>query len=248
MRHWTWRAWVCCAAGAALTVGLFVCYVAGRTLLLAAGTVLACVAASSAIATVLGARSARRSYQRSLHDLATHVAALRANPSPNLRVSPDPEVELLYAHLEALAGCYRQALGDLVRANEELDGVHSLLGRADAEKGQSHSFIQRGAPVIGRSRDQMVARLTPNLYWIAATPALQRYLGQSNALLNARSFLESVNESDVPSHMEAFHEALESGEGHNIVFRVPSSGKGDRTLELRGPVPLSGRSGSERHV
>src|SRR5437762_1883765 len=182
MRHWTRRAWICCAAGTALTVGLFVCFVAGRTLLLAAGTVLACVAASSAIAAVLAARWARRSYQRSLHDLATHITALRANPSPNLRVSPDPEVEPLYAHLEALAGCYRQALGDLVRANEELDGVHSLLGRADAEKGQSHSFIQRGAPVIGRSRDQMVARLTPTPYWMPATPARQPFPGRRNAL------------------------------------------------------------------
>src|SRR5207237_10823369 len=47
-----------------------------------------------------------------------------------------------------------------------------------------------------------------------------------------RSFLEFVHEQDVPALMQAFHEALESGEGHNIVFRVSARPGDERHLQM----------------
>src|SRR5438105_12121665 len=129
MRQWTRRAWICCTTATVLSIGLFVAYLMVRTPVLAGATVLTSLSGCIALSAVVGAWLARQHYRRVLRDLGAHVAALRANPSPHLHVAPDAELGLLYAQLEALAGCYRQALGDLVRVHEQLDSVQSLLGR-----------------------------------------------------------------------------------------------------------------------
>jgi PAS domain S-box-containing protein len=172
-----------------------------------------------------------RSHRRTLRDLARHVASLCDNPAP---CSPDmrkatpalaEELQLLYANLNALAACYRQALADHVAQNEALEGLRLLVGRVDAEKNRGASVIPRGS---GFSRN-MVARLTPNLHWMTATPALQQFLGCSLADLNARRFTDLVHPHDAPALARPFQEALETGEAHNITFRVLY-----RSSEVRG--------------
>src|SRR5690349_21502635 len=64
----------------------------------------------------------------------------------------------------------------------------------------------------------MVARLTANFHWMAATAALQQFLGYTSTQLNGHSFLEIVHADDVADLNRVLQEALETGEGHNIVF------------------------------
>ena len=76
----------------------------------------------------------------------------------------------------------------------------------------------------------MVARLAPNLHWIAATPPLLAFLGTTTTHLVARSFLDLVHEDDRTNLHRALQEAVKDGEGHNIVFRV-------LIAEQPGPLP-----------
>ena len=133
----------------------------------------------------------------------------------------------LYEQLDVLGKCYRQALGDLVAQKNTLEalqhdqkladsGVHSLEGRADFEQGHSVFRLRRWDT---NSRN-MVARLTPNIHWMAATAALQQYLGYNYGELNGRSFFEMVHRQDVPELNRVLQEALDTGEGHNITFRM----------------------------
>ena len=83
---------------------------------------------------------------------------------------------------------------------------HSL-GRAMPRKGGSHaSFSRGGTSSMGSPRDSMVAGLTPNLYWIAATLALQQSLGRANRpTCTARSFLDlRSHDRTSPPSPEAF--------------------------------------------
>src|SRR5262249_15130280 len=67
---------------------------------------------------------------------------------------------------------------------------------------------------------RLIARLTPNLHWIAATAALQRFLGRQLNELIAHSFLECVHPEDALALGRPFQEALREGEGHDITFRL----------------------------
>src|SRR5204862_208489 len=151
-----------------------------------------------------------RHYRRRLHDLGQQVAFFRSNPSTQTFSSPDFRQELgpLVEPLEALCASYRQVLADRVAQGEALESLRSLLGRVDAERTSHRTIVQR---VSGSSRN-MVARLTPNLRWMAATPALSQLLGVSFNDLTGRAFPEVVHPEDHPGLRRAFQEALQTGE------------------------------------
>ena len=180
------------------------------------------LAGSTALTVVLTCRRRRRI----LRELAGRVADFRAAPSgaplaERLRpeaVGDDPAWGPVLGGVEVLADAYRQALAELVRTQEALEKFRSFAGLADAEKGDSHSFV-KGQSAFFRST-RLIARLAPNLHWTSATAALQRFLGRPLAELNARSFLECVHAEDAPALDRPFQEALREGEGHDVSFRV----------------------------
>jgi len=95
------------------------------------------------------------------------------------------------------------------------------LGKADSEAGASHSLIHRRVgDTTGTSARDMIARLTPQLSWLAATSTLQKWLGCTILELNGRSFLEIVHPDDVPALRVALDKALRTGEGHDIHCRI----------------------------
>src|SRR5205807_1355169 len=139
----------------------------------------------------------RKQSRKDLRDLSKYVVSLREDPALHKIQSLSPEWGPLYQQLDMLGKCYRQALGDFVTQKQALEdlqyeqkqadsALQSLEGRADAEPGHGVFRIRRWDT---NSRN-MVARLTPNLHWMAATVALQQYLGQSYSRLNGRPFLE----------------------------------------------------------
>src|SRR5205823_3921225 len=62
----------------------------------------------------------------------------------------------------------------------------------------------------------------PNLHWMAATAALQQFLGYPHGELNGRPLSDIVHPDDVADLNRILQEALDTGEGHNIVFRLLS--------------------------
>ncbi len=85
----------------------------------------------------------------------------------------------------------------------------------------------------------MIARLAPNLHWIAATTPLQHFIGKPIVDLVARSFLDVVHPEDAPALQASLQESLKDGEGHDITFRVLTPGKPGRKRSLRGDSGLS---------
>ena len=85
----------------------------------------------------------------------------------------------------------------LVRTQEALERFRSFASLADAEKGESHSCPgqQRLLPLDTADRPPGAE---PALD-VAATAALQRFLGRPLTELNARSFLECVHADDAPA-------------------------------------------------
>jgi PAS domain S-box-containing protein len=161
-----------------------------------------------------------RSQQRLLRLLEQHAQALCANPNSRL-VQTLPQTRVLRIHagpllrqMEALARVYHNALGEVVKATEQLERIRDL-GLADPGGGPLAARNLQGS-----SRRRMVARLAPNLHWIAATATLQRFVGRSIHELTARSFLDHVHPEDAVLLSHTLQEALKDGEGHNITFRV----------------------------
>jgi PAS domain S-box-containing protein len=191
------------------------------------------VGAAGALVAALSTTFARRYYQHAFAKLAGHVAELQQNPAPHAVavkgvLASSPELKGVCNELDRLVACYRQALADVVRIQEKLD----LL---ETPNGQSVTVLaerNRIAPsrYSSSSRIRMVARLAPNLHWIAATPPLLKFLGTTTTHLVARSFLDIVHPEDVPILRRALQEALKDGEGHNILFRV-------LIAEQKGPLP-----------
>jgi PAS domain S-box-containing protein len=168
----------------------------------------------------------RHHYRHGLRDLGRRVAHFRGSPTggelfqqrlTGPATAGDEWVPLVAA-VERLAEAYRKALGEMVHTQEALERFRSLSGLADTEGGKSHSFVQ-GKSAFFRST-RLIARLAPNLHWMAATAALQRVLGRPLHDLNARSFLECVHAEDAPALVQLFQEALREGEGHDITFRL----------------------------
>jgi PAS domain S-box-containing protein len=225
MRLGRWSTTGACTAGAAVLAGVLSAgYLSARP---GAGRAEAAVAvgALAAAAAGLAAWLVQRAVRARVGELEAKLAALRANPSPPLleQTFRTPghwgELAPLLGPLEALAAGYGRALGELVRAQEALEALRAFQERAGVEKGYSLSFIQRGGG-FGRSSRRLVARLTPNLHWMAATPSLQQFLGRRMGELNGRPFVDVVHPEDVAALTRAFQDAVRDGEGHNITFRV----------------------------
>src|SRR5262249_29782138 len=136
-----------------------------------------------------------------------------------------PALVPLVKHFDSVACQQRETIEKQKRSIEVLQKeqqlaeitLQSFLGRADSEEGQSHSLVHRRAATDSGSvagTREMIARLTPTFSWLAATPALQKFLGHSIVELNNRSILDFVNKDDVPALKDALEKALRSGEGH----------------------------------
>lgn len=127
----------------------------------------------------------------------------------------------------------RRYLESLQREQQQAElTLQSILGRADAEDGQSHSLIHRRvSDGVGTARD-CIARLTPSFCWLAATPAMQKFIGYSIIELNARSLFEVVQAQDVPGLKASLEKALKTGEGHDIRFRLVARGGQERHVQL----------------
>ncbi len=221
------RAWACIGAGTVVAAGLFTVYLGLRAFqfepeptifkgILGIGF-LAGVSASIAI------WFAWRDDRRILQELSNYVAALRQDASLETIRSLPPEYGPLYDELDALARSYRLALANLAQQTDALETVRlekqqieMAVGRADAEQGRSLFRVRRG----DNDSRTMVVRLTPSLHWMVSTPALQQFLGYNLGELNGRSFLDMVHQEDAIELNRAFQEALETGEAHNIIFRV----------------------------
>jgi PAS domain S-box-containing protein len=220
-RHaWTWG-----VAGTALAAGLFAGYAYLRPVLWGAsgtaGEQILVVASLFALSASVWGWMVRRETRRTREALAKRVAALRENSSLVALGSLSPEWGPLYEQLEALGSAYRQSLTRVTALTEELQALRpaqpgatpSALGRADAEQGWSLFRVRRGT-------SDMVARLTTNLHWTTATPALLQFLGYSFPKLNGRPFLDMVHPDDVSDMQQVFQDALETGEAHNVTFRM----------------------------
>jgi PAS domain S-box-containing protein len=217
MRTITRRDWAWGAVGAGLTVALLAGYLAVR-----GGAWELLLPAALAGGLVAGAAhwSARRACERLVVGLGAGLSRFRESPSAaSLLAGLDGEQQevqaALLGPLEALCTAYRRALADRVAQAEALQGLRAVLERADLERGPLRTVFRAS----GSSRN-MVARLTANLHWMTATPALQQLLGRTLAELNARPFTEVVHPEDVPTVRRALNEALEAGEVHNLTFRI----------------------------
>ncbi len=221
------RAWACIGAGTIVAAGLFTAYEGLRAFqlepeptlfkgILGVGFLAGC-AASIAI------WIAWRDDRRILQELSRYVAGIRVDASLEKIRSLPVEYGPLYDELDVLGSSYRQALAKMVEQTDALETLRleqqqadMAMGRADAEQGRSLFRVRRG----DNDSRTMVVRLTPTLHWMVSTPALQQFLGFGIAELNGRSFLDMVHQDDVIELNRAFQEALETGEAHNIIFRV----------------------------
>ena len=176
------------------------------------------------ITALLVRRAALADHQRAIRDLAAQIQAWRDNPSDlkSRFVNPvvaHPDLQPLIVPLSGLVVSYRQALIEFIATNEQNEKLRLLQERVGLEIGYSLSFVA-GKEGINRSSRRLAARLTPSFHWMAATPALQKFLGDEIADLTARSFLDIVFPEDAATLSRALTDAVRDGEGHNITFRV----------------------------
>ncbi len=156
------------------------------------------------------------------HQLADSLAAFCANATANTtpetppQLLPDRALAGLFDAVRRLCALYRQALADCVQHQQKVERLKFKLDAADSLKGQRLTVLQR---TTGSSRN-MVARLTPTLHWLTATPALQRLLGRPLAELNGHSFLDVVHPDDAHPVQAGFAEALQTGERHHLTARL----------------------------
>jgi PAS domain S-box-containing protein len=180
-----------------------------------------------------------RAYRRLFGALGVGLVRLQDSPSvPSVLAGLEADEQalaLLTGPLEALCASYRRALADRVAQAQALESLRAAPGRADADKGPVRTVL-RGS---GSSRN-MVARLTPTLHWITATAALQQLLGRPLPELNARPFADAVHPDDLPALRRALQEALETGEAHNVAFRV--------LVRVPPPGDAADPPPAERHV
>jgi PAS domain S-box-containing protein len=195
------------------------------------------------VTAAFAARAARRLPRDQILTLADQVRGWRDNPTPSTFTDQTPpvltnsELQPLLVPLRALVASYRQALADYVAVHESMENLKLFQERVGLEKGYSLSFVSNKNS-INRSSRRLVARLAPNLHWMAVTPALQKFLGYDSADLTARPFLDIVHPDDTALLERALRDALRDGEGHNITFRLvvgeTAAGVGSSSS---GPVP-----------
>jgi PAS domain S-box-containing protein len=161
-----------------------------------------------------------RHYQRLLQSLAEGVEALRKSPSVQGKLALDgarigPALQALLGEIDSLVDCYHKALEEVVHTNALLESAQNESG--EGEQGRPAPATRY---VLGSSRHRMVARVAPNLHWIAATTPLLHFLGRTIKDLVASSFIDVVHPEDSHALRQTLLEALRDGEGHNITFRV----------------------------
>lgn len=205
---------------------------------------LAVVAGLALLTSLLTAVAVRRTSRRKARDLAERLRAMGKDPVALGLGQVPRDFRFLAEEIEHFAQQQRQAVErqqktvEILQKEQQLAEItlQSLLGRADSEEGQSHSLVHRRAAgdsaVGGGPARDMIARLTPGLTWLAATPAMQKFLGQTIVELNGRSILEVVHRDDVAPIKEAFDRALKSGEGHSIEFRLLLRSGTDRNVQI----------------
>jgi PAS domain S-box-containing protein len=231
MRLVQWRTTGVCTVGAAVLAaalaGGYLRLRSGHVDLGTVAPVAGLAAAAAGLSAGLAGRSLRRAQRRVVGELEAQLAALRDNPSPQLlqdSFQPSSHWDYLgplLGPLQSLAASYARALRELIQVQEDFERLRAFQERAGVEKGYSLSFVKRGAD-FSRSSRRLVARLAPNLHWMAATPALQQLLGRRMPELVARAFPEVVHPDDREQVSRAFQDALRDGEGHNITFRILS--------------------------
>ena len=150
-------------------------------------------------------------------------------------VKASDDLPLVLSRLDGLVACYRHALDEVVRAQELLEKTRN----DDASRGAADDSLGPTRYLGGGARRRMIARLAPNLHWIAATTPLQHFIGKPIGDLVARSFLDVVHPGDAAALQATLQEALRDGEGHDITFRVLTPGKPGRKRSLRGDSGLS---------
>jgi PAS domain S-box-containing protein len=195
-------------------------------------------------ASTLTGLAVRSAWKRWVVDFCERLSAMARDPVALGMGKVPGEMRILAEEIEQFANQQREAVDrqkktvEILQKEQQMAEItlQSLLGKADSEEGQSHSLIHRrsvGDSAVGGSalRD-MIARLTPNLTWLAATPAMQKFLGFTIAELNGRSILELIHRDDVPAVKEAFERALKSGEGHSIEFRLLLRGSDHRNVQV----------------
>lgn len=219
--------WIKSAAGMVLAMLVFAGYLAvrsgnGLTAALAHWDQVLAVGVLAGNGIVCALWLLRLRYHQTLRALAKFVIEYKHNPTSTsgplqqqLR-DTSPDLSRLADSLDGLCSSYRQALADRVVHSAALESLRSLLGRVDPERPGPPGASFRGNTT---SRD-MVARFTPNLYWLTATPSLQQFLGCQMAELNGRPFADLIHPDDLANAQQAFQTALQTGEAHNITFRL----------------------------
>ena len=161
---------------------------------------------------------ARRYYQHAFSQLASHVAGLRQDPAPHALtvkggvLASSPELKHVRDELERLVECYRKALADVVRLQEKTELLETSDSRGVAVQADGNQAVTTPR-YVGSSRHRMVARLAPNLHWIAATPPLLQFLNTTNSHIVARSFLDSVHHEDAPTLRRTLQERSRTAKG-----------------------------------
>lgn len=228
---WARRGWLNCLAGGTMAAALFAIYLNLRDDAGASGIVdnwdqVALAGVAGALVALVMSALGCWHHVRAARQLAAHLQRSSKTPSRQLLLD-DPEAELLplLGPLDAMLTAYRQSLADRVALEESVESLRNLLGQVETEKGMR--LTVRGS---GSSRN-MVGRLTANLSWLTATPALQSFLRTTAEDLNARPFLDLVHPHDRSLIQGTFKEAAQTGEAHNIAFRILPRGHGDSDTE-----------------
>ncbi|MFO0929840.1 MAG: ATP-binding protein [Gemmataceae bacterium] len=164
-------------------------------------------------------------FRARLRELAALTAKLRTSPHPGPltlaeRHTHEPGLTQLWGELHALTSCYRSALAEVVTVQESLEKSRTGRGRKETH-GDRPAGIEPTHFVVGSSRHRMVARLAPNLHFIAATQPLRQFLTRTAQEILARSFLDVVHPGDADALRGVLRDALKDGEAHNVTFRVP---------------------------
>jgi PAS domain S-box-containing protein len=231
-----WRATIVSLMAACLAAGLFAGFVGWRNDfdledIYQHWDLAAVAGALAAVFTLAAYAAACLRYRRVVSRLGGHLGKFRQQPSAQSFVEDLPhgavELDGLLEPLRDLCASYRKALAQRVKQEESLESMRQALGQLDTAKGQR--LTVRGS---GSSRN-MVARFTPNLFWMTATAALQQFLNCKMTDLNAKPLADIVHKEDMPLLQTIFQEALETGEAHNITLRV---------------LPVNQVNAPERHV
>jgi PAS domain S-box-containing protein len=248
MRARRWRPWFWSVFCAALGAGAFAAYALARQKLQTAfgfldsspGIIEQSIVAGLILAplALLLAYTLRRTYQQALADLAQRLESQTTTPTLNaFHASPQAglpwdDMREVQRQLAALVTCYRAALAERIERKEPATPPPRPPGSpADGDRSFSPFPNLPGTAAHANTAERMIARLAPNLHWMASTPALQQFLGRGLADLNARPFLDLVQDADRAPLAQALRDALKDGEGHNIVFRIQLANGEERHLQ-----------------